>query len=138
MEADRREARPTVAVVGSSLLLEGIAAKLAGSQEISVTYADLGTEEADEWLTSTWPAIVIFEIDSLNADHFLERLAAPQPPILIGLDFASNRIVVANEQEYIAPSINDLCSIVLESIRHRGDSKEGSMGETTSSMPLHH
>lgn len=135
MEPNQREALPTVAVVGASLLLEGIATKLADNQELSVTYAELGTTEADNWLSGTWPAIVIFEFDALNADRFLERLACPPPPILIGLDSTNNRIIVSDGQEYVAPSINDLCSIVLEVIRCREVLVEGLMKETGKIVP---
>ncbi len=120
MEPVQREALPTVAVVGKSILLEGIAAKLADNDELGVAYAGLSMDEADDWLWSTCPAIVIFEIDSLNVKRFLDRFTSPQPPILIRLDFANNRIIVSDAQEYVAPSINDLCSIVLEAIRNRG------------------
>lgn len=129
MESSRVASVPTVAVVGASLLLEGIAANLARCEEIKVLQITADVDEAAAWLSGAWPIIIIFELDSLYAELLCDRLTSSLRPLLVGLDFSNNRIVVVDGQEYSAPNIEDLRAIVLGAVRNRGELSKGGFHE---------
>ena len=107
---------PSVAVIGSSLLLEGVAANLIDMPGVNVVCIEDAVDEYGNYLAGLWPELVIFELNQPGADQIFDRYAAHREPVLVGLDATNNRLVVINGTEQVAPSAADLYRIVLELI----------------------
>lgn len=105
---------PTIVVIGSSLLLEGVAASLANQQGLSVLRLTPPAADADAQHAPIWPAMIIFELDALENRKTVDRQELCRRPVLVGLDFAQDLMIVFNGKMYESPRTEDLLQIVSE------------------------
>jgi hypothetical protein len=123
------EKQPLVVLLGESLLMDGLAVSLAGRQTLGMLRIDTNVVENKGCLESLKPDLVLFELDHPWAPDILSLLSE-QPGIwLIGLHLSSNRVIVLNSQQYVTPTMNELCQVVQAEAREKARLSSG--GEFT-------
>lgn len=106
------EQRPMVVLLGESLLMDGVAASLAGKEMLGTVRMNSHVKDIREHLETLQPDLVIFELDEPESP-FLFSLLREQPGILlIGLDLACSRAIVLNSRQQMTRTMSELCLMV--------------------------
>jgi len=109
--------RPVVALVGSSLLMDGVAIGLAHSQMPGVKRIECEGRGTCERLMSLQPDLIIFEIDHPVASAINSLIKARSELLLIGIDVESCQAIVMNCCQYVTHSMVDLCKLVQDEVQ---------------------
>jgi hypothetical protein len=106
------EEQPLVVLLGESLLMDGLAASLAGRQTLGTIRIDTDVVRSRGCLEALKPDLILFEMDHPWAlDVF--SLLGEQPGVwLIGLHMSSSRVIVLNNHQHMTPTMNELCQVV--------------------------
>jgi hypothetical protein len=108
--------RPCVVLVGTSLLMDGIAISLAGIQMLGLERADLECSDLQERLKRVEPDLIVFELDHPLVSSIRSMLKAKSELLLIAFDIESCHAFVLNSRQQMTKSMADLCRLVEEEV----------------------
>ena len=104
--------RPLVVLLGESLLMDGVAASLAGKEMLGTVQMGSDGKDIQEHLETLQPDLVIFELGTPTSTAILPLLSQ-QPGIqLMGLDPACSRVIMLNSQQHPTPTMHELYQVV--------------------------
>jgi hypothetical protein len=105
------ETRLKVLIYGDTLLLAGLQASLAGYATLDVTVFGGQSVSAEE-LCAARPDAVLFDLEAVPP-AFLSLLTRTLPDLLlVGVDAATNRVLIWSEQPFGALSTCDLVKLL--------------------------
>lgn len=102
-----------VVLYGSSLYMAGLAASLKTDPSLEVTHVSSGSLDVEQRRQAQAPAAIIFDIDEMSAERVLEQLRVCPGLTLIGVDAASEDILLLSGQQVRAVTMNDMAQLVL-------------------------
>ena len=105
------ETRPIVALV-DSVLMDSIAASLAGNRFLGITCLDARSIDIEQRLHALKPDLVISELDTLCLPSILSLLWEQPGILLIGLDLASSRAIVLNSHQHLTSTLREFCRVI--------------------------
>ena len=104
--------QPLIVLLGDSVLIDGVAVSLGGSQVLRVARISTLAFNIDECLKSLKPDLVVFELDSPYSSlvfSFLRR----QPGLrLIGLDLTCSQVIVLDSYQHATRAMSELAHVV--------------------------
>jgi hypothetical protein len=106
------ENRPLIALVGDTLLIESVEAKLVDMGELDVVRIQTEPGNVEKYLKSLGPDLIIFDWDAPEAQFALPFLRHQIGIPLIGLDIASGQAVVLTNRRHTMASANELGQII--------------------------
>lgn len=101
-----------VVIYGSSLYMAGLAASLKTDPSLDVTHIHSGSLDFEQCRQAQAPAAIVFDIDELSSDRLLIQLRACPGLTLIGVDAASEDILLLSGQQVRAATISDMVQLV--------------------------
>jgi hypothetical protein len=104
--------QPLVVLLGDSVLIDGVAVSLGGSQVLSVARINTLTSNIDECFESLKPDLVVFELDSPYSPLVFSLLREQPGLRLVGLDLACSRVIVLNSRQHTACTMSELAHVV--------------------------
>ena len=119
------EKRPLVVLLGKSLLLDGVAVSLMDQQRLTMVRMESGTNVIQEQLGSLEPELIVFELDSPDAQSIISLLKDQPGILLIGLDLNCSRAIVLNSCQHLTQSMNDLQRVVLGAVNLKALASQG-------------
>jgi len=109
--------QPVVALVGSSLLMDGVAIGLANSQLQRLARIECECRRSCERLITLKPDLIIFEVDHPPADIISSLIKTKSDLLLIGIDMEGCGTIVMNCCQTITHTMADLCKLVKDEVR---------------------
>lgn len=106
------EIRTRVVVYGNSLHMAGIAASLKANQSLEVVCVDTHSPTARQTLTELNPAAIAFDLSDPPASLDVTLLRQKPGMQLIGIDPASDEILVLSGYQQQALSVSDLVHVI--------------------------
>lgn len=106
------EIRTRVVVYGSSLHMAGIAASLKVDQSLEVVCVDPHSPTARQSLSELDPAVITFDLSDPSTSVDVSLLREKPGVLLIGVDPASDDILVLSGCPQQALSVSDLVHII--------------------------
>jgi hypothetical protein len=110
------EKRMQVVVYGSSLTMAGIAVSLKGDAGLEVVCIDSHSPTFQQKLNELDPAVITFDLSDLSSGLDLRLLRERPGLLLVGVDPASDELLVLSSQQERAVAVADLLSVI-----HRGE-----------------
>jgi hypothetical protein len=104
--------QPLVVLLGDSVLIDGVAVSLGGSQVMGVARISTLTSNIDECLESLKPDVVVFELDSPYSSLVFSLLREQPELRLVGLDLACSQVIVLNSHQHTMGAMSELAHIV--------------------------
>jgi hypothetical protein len=101
--------KPLVALLGNSLLIDGVAESLASRQTLNVIRID--STDVGTSVKSLQPDLIVYELESPQSSAILALLSEQPGSLLLGLDLSSSRVIVMNSQQHITRSMQDLYQV---------------------------
>ena len=98
-------------IYGDSLILEGVQAELSGNPDLEVLTLDQSQGLPLEALRRLNPAVIIFDLGSVQPDFPLAMLQQPDL-LLIGIDLVSHQARVWSGRQAAAVVTADLVEII--------------------------
>ena len=118
-------------IYGDSLILEGVQAELSGNPDLEVLTLDQSLGLPLEALRRLNPAVIIFDLGSVQPDFPLAMLQQPDL-LLIGIDLVSHQARVWSGRQAAAVVAADLVEIIRNERRGSNDTEKGRRGDTES------
>jgi hypothetical protein len=106
------EKQPLVVLLGDSVLIDGVAAGLAGKQIPGMVRINTLTSDIVERLKSLEPDLIVFELDAPRSSSIFALLREQPGILLLGLDLDYSQVLVLNSRQHITPTMSDLYQIV--------------------------
>lgn len=106
------ENRPLIALVGDTLLMESVEAKLVDMGELDVVHIQTEASNIERYLKSLGPDLIIFDWDAPQAQFALPFLRHQIGIPIVGLDLASSQGVVLTSQRHTIASVNELWRVI--------------------------
>ena len=106
------EIRTRVVVYGSSLSMAGIAASLKANQSLEVVCVDPHSPTARQTLSELNPAAIAFDLSDPPASLDVTLLCEKPGVLLIGVDPASDEILVLSGRLQRALSVSHLVHVI--------------------------
>ena len=117
--------RPLIALLGESLLMDGVAVSLEDREVLEVMRLDASIPDIGGCLRFLAPDVVVFELDIPQYSSIVSLLRQ-QPGIrLLGLEPDSNRVVVLNSRHHSARTMGDLYHVVQTTAGDQAGSLKG-------------
>ncbi len=116
------EKQPLIALLGDSVLMDGVAVSLGDRQTLGIVRLDLSKNDIHESLRTLRPDLIVFELDSPLSQSILSLLREQTGIPLLGLDLTCNRVVVLNSRHHVPQSMSDLCQVVQDEVHWEGHS----------------
>jgi hypothetical protein len=101
-----------VVVYGSSLYMAGLAASLKANASLDVIHILAGSPAFEPCRQALAPVALIFDLGEMSADLALSQLRACPGLMLIGVDAASEDILVLSGQRARAVTMNDMAQLI--------------------------
>jgi hypothetical protein len=101
-----------VVLYGSSLYMAGLAASLKTNPSLNVIHIHAGSPAFEHCRQAQVPAAFVFDLGEMSADLALSQLRACPGLMLIGVDAASEDILVLSGQRARALTMNDLAQLI--------------------------
>lgn len=101
-----------VVLYGSSLYVAGLAASLKTHPSLDVIHTPSGSPAFEQCRQAQAPAVLIFDLGEMPADLVLLQLRACPGLMLIGVDAASEDILLLSGQRTRAMTMNDLAQLI--------------------------
>ncbi len=104
--------RTRVVLYGSSLYMAGLAAGLKTNPSLDVIHIHSGAPVCEQYREAQAPAAFVFDIGEMPADLVLVQLRACAGLILIGVDAASEDILLLSGQQVHAVTMSHMVQLV--------------------------
>ena len=101
-----------VVLYGSSLYMAGLAASLKTNPSLNVIHIHAGSPAFEHCRQAQAPAAFVFDLGEISADLVLSQLRACPGLLVIGVDAASEDILVLSGQRARALTMNDLAQLI--------------------------
>ncbi len=108
--------KPAVLLEGDSLLMDGIAALLQSDGGLEVRRIGKASDRL-QLLAIDPPAIVLFDLDRIEAGLLLEFLTGNPGPALIGLSLTGNKVLLLSRELRTVATGEELQAIIMEQLR---------------------
>jgi hypothetical protein len=106
------EKRTQVVVYGSSLNMAGIAASLKGDASLEVVRIDSHSPTLQQKLNELDPAVIAFDLSDPSSGLDVRLLRERPGLLLVGVDPASDELLVLSSQRERAVAVADLLSVI--------------------------
>ena len=104
--------RPSVVVLGDSLLTDGVAVSLADCPQLSLLRIDSNVFDIWQQVNTLNPDVIVFDLETPHSPLILSLLKEKPGILLLGLDLACNRVIVLNSRQSFTQTMHDLCQII--------------------------
>lgn len=101
-----------VVIYGSSLYIAGLAASLKTNPSLDVNHVCSGSQVFEQCRQAQAPAAFVFDLSEMPAELVLLQLRACPGLLLIGVDAASEDILLLSGQQVRAVTMNDMAQLV--------------------------
>ncbi len=108
--------KPTVLLEGDSLLMDSIAALLQSDGGLEVRRIGKTSDRLQPQEINP-PAIVLFDLDRIEAGLLLEFLTENPGPALIGLSLTGNKVLLLSRELRTVATREELQAIIVEQLR---------------------
>lgn len=105
------EKQTVVALLGDSMMIDGIAVSLARYEAIRPIRLDPAARNLKDCLHTVMPNFIIFELDTLWSHAILSLLSEQPGLLLMGLDLVGSRVIVMNSHQHQTKSIEELTQL---------------------------
>lgn len=102
----------TVALYGNSLVLSSVGASLNGCAGLQVVAIDPAQSGAVERMLTLRPDVIVFDTDVANPDSAIVLWKAQPSVLLIGVDLATDRVLVLSGQSSQLLTRGDLLDVI--------------------------
>jgi len=106
----------TIALIGDSILMEGVRLRLEACREWTVVQIDPARSDLWSTLRRLVPALIITELDAPWGDALFTLLRDEPDLQLIGLDPTQGRLIVLTGRHYASRTLQDLLQLVQEQV----------------------
>ncbi len=106
----------TIALIGDSILMEGVKLRLEACREWTVVQIDPARSDLWSTLRRLVPALIITELDAPWGDALFTLLRDEPDLQLIGLDPTQGRLIVLTGRHYASRTLQDLLQLVQEQV----------------------
>lgn len=106
----------TIALIGDSILMEGVKLRLETCREWTVVQIDPARSDLWSTLRRLVPALIITELDAPWGDALFTLLRDEPDLQLIGLDPTQGRLIVLTGRHYASRTLQDLLQLVQEQV----------------------
>ena len=113
------EKRPIVAILGDSLLMEGVAVSLANVQQWSLVRVKSSVFDIWQHVESLCPDVIVFELQVPHSPFILSLLKEQPGILLLGLDMAYHRVIVLNSSQHTTRTMHDLYQLVASEAKEK-------------------
>jgi hypothetical protein len=117
--------RPLVALLGDSLLMDGVEAGLANKRALGIVRLDTSIADIGERLKSLNPELIVFELDTPRSTAVLSLLREQPGTLLLGLDLACSQVIVLNSNRYPTRTMKELCQLAQTEVSYRARLRKG-------------
>ena len=100
---------PLVALLGNSLIIDGVAESLTSWQPLDVVRID--TADFEQRIKTLKPDLVVYELENPQSNSILSLLSEQPGTLLLGLDTSSSRVIVMNSHQHITRTMHDLYQV---------------------------
>ena len=121
--------QPLIVLLGDSVLIDGVAAGLAGRQVPEMVRIATFNGDIAERLKALEPDLIVFELDAPRSSSIFSLLRQQPGIMLLGLDLDYNQVIVLNSHQHITSTMNDLYQLVQAEASHHAHLSRG--GEST-------
>ena len=104
--------QPVAAVLGDSLLMEGVAMSLLRYPQLSLNHLDSSSVNTWQQVNTLSPAIVVLELELSQSPLVISLLKDKPGILLIGLDLECSRVIVLNSRHQAMHTIHDLYRLI--------------------------
>lgn len=108
--------KPAVLLEGDSLLMDGIAALLQADGGLEVRRIGKAGDRPPPWAIDP-PAIVLFDLDRIEAGLSLNYLTKNPGPALIGLSLTGSKVLLLSRELRTVATHEELQAIIMEQLR---------------------
>jgi hypothetical protein len=106
----------TIALIGDSILMEGVKLRLEACREWTVVQIDPARSDLWSTLRQLVPALIITELDAPWGDALFTLLRDEPDLQIIGLDPTQGRLIVLTGRHYASRTLQDLLQLVQEQV----------------------
>jgi hypothetical protein len=110
------EGQRAIALIGDSILMEGVKLRLETCREWTVVQIDPARSDLRSTLRRLAPALIITELDAPWGDALFTLLRDEPDLQLIGLDPTQGRLIVLTGRHYASRTLQDLLQLVQEQV----------------------
>ena len=100
---------PLVALLGNSLIIDGVAESLASRHPWDVVRIDI--TDFEQRIKSLKPDLIVYELENPKSSSILSLLSEQPGTLLLGLDSSSSRVIVMNSHQHITRTMQDLYKV---------------------------
>ncbi len=108
--------KPAVLLEGESLLMDGLAALLQADGGLEVRRIGKTSDRPPPEEMNP-PAIVLFDLDRIEAGLLLNYLTENAGPALIGLSLTGNKVLLLSRELRTVATSEDLQAIIMDQLR---------------------
>ena len=108
--------KPAVLLEGDSLLMDSIAALLQADGGLEVRRIGKASDRPPPW-TIDPPAIVLFDLDRIEAGSLLKFLTENPGPALIGLSLTGKTVLLLSRELRTVATSEELHAIIMDQLR---------------------
>ena len=105
---------PIIWVIGSSVLMDGVAACLSDRQIKNLVRWDNLSADLDVHLATSKPDLILFELDTPISHQLLDLLKRKPGIHLLGINRSCSQVIVLNSFKRTTRTMTDLSQIVQE------------------------
>ncbi len=117
--------QPLIVLIGTSLLMEGVAFSLASKPRLNVLQLEPALIQMKDCLHCLEPDLVVFELGA-PCSEALTALLNEQPEIrLAGLDLNTCQLIVLTSRQYQTDTMQDLLQVFQQQTHQQAHSLEG-------------
>jgi|GEM_PF-763568 len=111
--------RQLVAVLGASLLMDGVETGLHDIPAFDVVHVPEELSDTAEYLNALAPDIILFDWDGPGCYHILSYMRQNPETLIFGLDLFSHKVTHLSGQLYSISSTNGLLWLIEQKSRER-------------------
>ena len=97
---------PLVALLGNSLIIDGVAESITSRQRWDVVRIE--PHDFEQRVNSLKPDLIVYELGNPQSSSILSLLSEQPGTLLLGLDSSCSRVVVMNSHQHITRTMQDL------------------------------
>lgn len=105
------EQQTVVALLGDSMMMDGIAVSLTKYETITPIRLDPATTNLKDCLQTIAPDLIIFELGTIWFHAILSLLSERPGLLLVGMDLECSRVIIMNSHQYQTKSIEELTQL---------------------------
>ncbi|HET6445238.1 MAG TPA: hypothetical protein VFI27_11730 [candidate division Zixibacteria bacterium] len=110
------EKQTIVALLGNSMMMDGIAVSLAENEEVISLRLDPSTMNLQERLLRIKPDLILYELDSDWAHTILSLLSEQPGTLLLALDADCSRVIIMNSRQRLTKSMEELYQLFQDEV----------------------